>query len=96
MSNVRFQSSGTGSPSYREPVVKKEPVINSHAVTCIVQTVRCPTCGSLAERRLLSSCQASIGEYCVRTACEACDYLLVSGSLTGKVLEAYAPGQEAA
>lgn len=65
----------------------EKPVVN------IVQTVHCPNCGSLAERRLLSSCQTSIGEYCVRTACPVCDYLLISGSRTGRVLEAYAPGR---
>ena len=74
----------------------KAPVLNNNSVVDFVQTVRCPTCGSLAERRLLSSCQTSIGECCVRTACEACDYLLISGSLTGRVLEAYAPGQKIA
>lgn len=63
------------------------------SVVNVVQTVHCPTCGSLAERRLMSSCQTSIGEYCIRTACPSCDYLLVSGSLTGRVLESYAPGQ---
>lgn len=66
------------------------------SVVNIIQTVHCPTCGSLAERRLLSSCQSSIGESCVRTACPACDYLLVTGSLTGRVLEFYAPGQMSA
>lgn len=76
--------------SNNKPALTKEPVVD------IVKTVHCPTCGSLAERRLLSSCQPSIGEYCIRTACPTCDYLLVSGSLTGRVLEAYAPGQRIA
>lgn len=74
----------------------KKPVLSNNSVVEVVQTVRCPTCGSLAERRLLSTCQTSIGEYCVRTACETCDYLLIAGSLTGRVLEAYAPGQKTA
>ena len=45
----------------KEFVVTKEPVPNNSSVTHVVQTVHCPTCGSLAERRLLNSCQASIG-----------------------------------
>jgi len=60
------------------------------------QTVHCPTCGSLAERRLLKKQQTSNQEHCIQTACPSCDYLMVVGSLTGRVLEAYAPGQMSA
>lgn len=61
-----------------------------------VQTVRCPTCGSLAERSFLRNNIASNGECSIQTACPSCDYLMVITSLTGKVLEAYAPGQVSA
>jgi hypothetical protein len=50
------------------------------------QTIHCPNCGSLAERHHLSS------QNLVRTQCEVCDYLLITCSLTNRVLEAYAPG----
>lgn len=95
MRSTLYRPFMSDSPS-KKLVGDKEPVLNNNPVVEVVQTVRCPTCGSLAERRLLSTCQTSIGEYCVRTACEACDYLLISGSLTGRVLEAYAPGQKIA
>jgi transcription elongation factor Elf1 len=52
----------------------------------IVQTVHCPNCGSHAERHYLLDSQLT------RTQCPACDYLMVSCSLTAKVIEAYAPG----
>ena len=82
--------------SATQPSSNKEPVLNKESVHNIVQTVHCPTCGSLAERRLLSNCQPFIGEHCLRTVCPTCDYLLISGSLTGRVLESYAPGQRSA
>ncbi len=51
-----------------------------------IERVRCPNCGSHAERHHLFSSRL------VRTQCAACDYLMVMSSNTGKVLEAYAPG----
>lgn len=48
------------------------------------QTVRCPNCGSLAER----SCNSHV----TQTQCHTCDYLMVTCSRTGRVVEAYAPG----
>ncbi|MBD2103270.1 replication restart DNA helicase PriA [Leptolyngbya sp. FACHB-261] len=50
------------------------------------QTVRCPNCGSLAERDHLLAAQH------IRTQCETCDYLMITCSQTGRVVEAYAPG----
>ncbi len=50
------------------------------------QTVRCPNCGSFAERDHLAADQH------VRTQCPTCDYLMVTCSRTGRVVEAYAPG----
>ena len=51
-----------------------------------IHQVRCPNCGRLAQRVRSQSRQRQ--ELC----CEECDYLLVTCLLTGRVLEAYAPG----
>ncbi len=51
-----------------------------------VQIVRCPNCGSHAERHHLES------DRLTRTQCPVCDYLMITCSETGKVIEAYAPG----
>jgi phage FluMu protein Com len=48
------------------------------------QTVRCPNCGTLAER--------SYTRQIIQTQCHRCDYLMITCSVTGKVVEAYAPG----
>ncbi|PSB22621.1 replication restart DNA helicase PriA [filamentous cyanobacterium CCP2] len=50
------------------------------------QSIRCPNCGSLAEREYIISSQI------VRTQCPSCDYLMILCSRTNKVIEAYAPG----
>lgn len=52
----------------------------------IIQSVRCPNCGKLAERLYLPLLSQ------VQTQCGACDYLLISCTRTGKVFEAYYPG----
>ncbi len=49
-----------------------------------IQIVRCPNCGSPAERHHVSDR--------MHTQCHDCDYLLVLCSRTGRVIEAYAPG----
>ncbi|NJL83276.1 MAG: replication restart DNA helicase PriA [Chloroflexaceae bacterium] len=51
----------------------------------VLQTVRCPNCGSHAERHYL------VVHQLIQTACPSCDYLMVC-SQTGNVVEAYAPG----
>ncbi|MCS6815009.1 MAG: replication restart DNA helicase PriA [Cyanobacteria bacterium] len=51
-----------------------------------VQVIRCPNCGSLAERHYFQDSEL------VRTQCDSCDYLLVTCDRTGQVIEAYAPG----
>ncbi len=51
-----------------------------------IQKVRCPNCGSYAERHYITNNQI------IQTQCNHCDYLLINCSLTGKVKEAYAPG----
>lgn len=48
------------------------------------QIIRCPNCGSHAER-----CDDN---RLIHTQCHTCDYLMVTCSNTGKVVEAYAPG----
>ncbi|AFZ04382.1 hypothetical protein Cal6303_5499 [Calothrix sp. PCC 6303] len=52
----------------------------------VVQKIRCPNCGSEGERHYISQSQIT------RTQCPSCDYLMVSCTRTGKVIEAYAPG----
>ena len=47
--------------------------------------VRCPNCGAIAERSHTDS-------HTIKTECHTCDYLLITCSRTGKVIEAYAPG----
>ena len=51
-----------------------------------VQKVHCPNCGSDAERHYISDSQLT------RTQCPSCDYLMITCTVTGKVIEAYAPG----
>lgn len=51
-----------------------------------VQSVRCPNCGSYAERYHIEASRLT------RTQCSNCDYLMITCSQTGKVIEAYAPG----
>ena len=58
-----------------------------------IQRVRCPNCGSFAERQRLNDHQGSKGEHVIQTACSVCDYLMVMSLPTGRVIEAYAPGQ---
>ncbi len=51
-----------------------------------VLAVRCPNCGDLGERHYLED------DHLTRTQCPSCDYLMVTCSKTGRVVEAYAPG----
>jgi predicted RNA-binding Zn-ribbon protein involved in translation (DUF1610 family) len=52
----------------------------------MIESIRCPNCGAIAERHHLSY----LGQ--VKTQCEECDYLLVMCTRSSRVLEAYAPG----
>ncbi len=52
----------------------------------MIESIRCPNCGSIAERHHLSYLAQ------VKTQCEECDYLLVMCTRSGHVLESYAPG----
>jgi ribosomal protein S27AE len=52
----------------------------------VIQQVRCPNCGSFAERHHL------LEGGLTRTQCGDCDYLLVMCSQTNRVIESYAPG----
>jgi len=51
-----------------------------------VQKIYCPNCGSQAERYFITDNELT------RTQCPSCDYLMISCTRTGKVIEAYAPG----
>ena len=51
-----------------------------------IQAIRCPNCGNHAERYHLTS------RHQVHTQCPFCDYLMMTCSRTGNVVEAYAPG----
>ncbi|WP_204150549.1 replication restart DNA helicase PriA [Leptolyngbya sp. CCY15150] len=53
-----------------------------------IQIIRCPNCGSLAERFHVLGSQTLQ----VQTQCASCDYLMITCSQTGNVVEAYAPG----
>ncbi|MBK1988234.1 replication restart DNA helicase PriA [Sphaerospermopsis aphanizomenoides BCCUSP55] len=52
----------------------------------VLQKIHCPNCGCAAERHFIAESQVT------RTQCSACDYLMISCTRTGKVIEAYAPG----
>lgn len=52
----------------------------------VIQEVRCPNCGSHAERFYFTK------TFLTQTQCPVCDYLMINCSRTGKVFEAYAPG----
>ncbi|MEL6398286.1 MAG: replication restart DNA helicase PriA [Cyanobacteria bacterium P01_D01_bin.115] len=52
--------------------------------------VNCPNCGGHASRHFLNK------EALIRTQCPHCDYLMITCSDTGNVVEAYAPGLVAA
>lgn len=51
-----------------------------------VVEIRCPNCGSQAERHHLEL------DRLTRTQCPRCDYLMITCASTGRVVEAYAPG----
>jgi DNA-directed RNA polymerase subunit RPC12/RpoP len=60
------------------------------------QVVRCPNCGSKAKRHSRVSFLPVRDRYpknqINQIECQECDYLMVICSLSGNVLEAYAPG----
>ena len=61
------------------------------------QNVHCPNCGQTAIRTQKSD--SGSGGNCrsgrvMSVECPTCDYLMISCSLTGEVVEAYAPGLE--
>lgn len=55
----------------------------------IKQQIRCPNCGSYAERLLLTNNE---NNKITQTSCPVCDYLMINCLITGRVIEAYAPG----
>ncbi|NES83482.1 MAG: replication restart DNA helicase PriA [Moorea sp. SIO2B7] len=60
------------------------------------QKVRCPNCGSYAERCYFTSNESTYSfcpsNYVIQTQCSSCDYLMVMCSRNGSVIEAHAPG----
>ncbi len=52
----------------------------------MIESIRCPNCGAIAERHHLSYLAQ------VKTQCEECDYLLITCTRSGHVIESYAPG----
>jgi hypothetical protein len=61
-----------------------------------VQLVRCPNCGSQAERHYFTSEEANYhtcprGQI-IQTECSACDYLMVMCSRNAHIVEVHAPG----
>ena len=52
----------------------------------MIESIRCPNCGVIAERHHLSYLAQ------VKTQCEECDYLLITCTRSGHVIESYAPG----
>lgn len=56
------------------------------AIEPTIEAIRCPNCGSPAER------YRSLRQQRIHTQCNQCDYLMTTCSLTGRVIEAYAPG----
>jgi hypothetical protein len=60
------------------------------------QTIKCPNCGSQAERRYFTSNEAIYNScpnhHVVQTECPVCDYLMVMCSRNAQVIEAHAPG----
>ncbi|MEM9771406.1 MAG: hypothetical protein AAF889_07380 [Cyanobacteria bacterium P01_D01_bin.73] len=59
----------------------EERVTASHT-----EIVHCPNCGQHAERQHIQDSRVT------RTQCSSCDYLMVTCSLTARVIEAYYPG----
>jgi len=71
---------GTGANFWLVRIVKMD--INADST----QNIRCPNCGSWAERHCLRDRQI------IKTECAACDYLITLSAINGNVIEAYAPG----
>ena len=51
-----------------------------------ITKIRCPNCGSFAQRKTLKTKDLS------ETSCQICDYFLLCSRDRGVVVEAYAPG----
>ncbi len=60
-----------------------------------IMTIRCPNCGSVAQRllsdRLSTGCRCP-AQQVAQTECPVCDYFIAMCWQNGAVLEAYAPG----
>ncbi len=60
------------------------------------KTIPCPNCGSKAKRYYFTSNEAAYvscpQNLVLQTECPVCDYLMVTCSLSGTVIEAHSPG----
>ncbi len=67
-----------------------------NVVMYTTQLVRCPNCGSKAQRYFLTGDQVSHlkcpSNQVTQVECPHCDYLMVTCSLNGSVKEAHSPG----
>ncbi len=67
-----------------------------NVVMYTTQSVRCPNCGSEAQRHFLTGNQVSHlqcpSNQVTQVECARCDYLMVTCSLNGSVKEAHSPG----
>jgi hypothetical protein len=73
--------------SFSAKEIQSKEVQNPEAqMIPLSQSIRCPNCGSPGERLYL------LNQQLIQTQCPACDYLLITCSRTGNVVEAYAPG----
>lgn len=60
------------------------------------QVIHCPNCGAPAERKIWRDQEQKspqpTDQLIVETTCRTCDYLMIMGLSSGRVIEAYAPG----
>ncbi len=61
-----------------------------------VQIIHCPNCGAPAKRKIWRDQEQMNRQHTdqpmVETTCATCDYLMIMGLSSGRVIEAYAPG----
>ena len=59
----------------------------------ISQSIRCPNCGAIAQRRYQTDIHAtSPTEFVIRTECRSCDHLMTVGGISGRVLRSDGSG----
>ncbi len=65
------------------PVLEKNVEITASQIP-IKHEFRCPNCGAYGERTYYNQL--------TKTECHSCDYLMITYTKTGQVVEAHAPG----